>query len=276
MQHPKSEKPPERLADGHFCRKFVRTLSLLILLNLFLVVPVQAQEITVSAAVSLREAFTELGKTFEAQQKGVRMRFNFGASGDLARQIAGGAPVDVFAAAGLKEMDELEQKGFMVPGSRANFAGNAVVLVIPAASTVPLAAFTDLNRKEIRKIALGNPLTVPAGRYAEQVLRKLNLWDPLKKKLIFAENVRQVLDYVVRNEVDAGLVYATDAAAKSKDLKMPISAPEGSHSPIVYPIAAVKGGKNEALVRAFIALVISSEGKRIFGRYGFKILEDKK
>ena len=237
---------------------------------------VRAQGITVSAAISLKEAFTELGKTFEAGQKGRRVQFNFGASGDLVRQIAGGAPVDVFASAGLKEMDELERQGLTVPGSRVNFAGNIVVLAIPATSPVLIESFSDLLRKEVKKIAIGNPATVPAGRYAEQVLKSLKLWEPLKDKLIFAENVRQVLDYVARNEVDAGLVYATDAATKSKELKKVLPAPEGSHLPVVYPLAAVKGGKNEGLSRAFIALVISDEGKRILGRYGLKTLEDKK
>ena len=235
-----------------------------------------AEGITVSAAISLRDAFTEINKSFEAQQKGVRVRFNFGASGDLVRQIIGGAPVDVFAAAGLKEMDELEQKGLMVPGTRVNFAGNTVVLAMPAAATFTLEKISDLTRPEIKKIAIGNPATVPAGRYAEQVLRKLNLWEPLKEKLVYAENVRQVLDYIVRNEVDAGLVYATDAATKSKELKKVLPAPEGTHAPAVYPIAAVKGGKQEALARAFIARVISTEGRNILSCYGFKILEDKK
>lgn len=233
-------------------------------------IPAQAQEITVSAAISLKEAFTDLGKAFEVRQKGVRVQFNFGASGDLARQIAGGAPVDVFALAGLKEMDEIEQKGLVVPGTRVNFAGNTVVLAVPAASTFSWESFGDLRRKEVKRIAIGNPATVPAGRYAEQVLRKLNLWESLKEKLVLAENVRQVLDYVARNEVDAGLVYATDAAARKKELKKSLPAPEGSHTPVVYPLAAVKGGKNELLSRAFVALVISDEGKRIFGRYGFK------
>ncbi len=254
----------------------LKSLFIFILFTLVLALPVRAQEITVSAAISLKEAFAELGKGFEAGQKGTRVQFNFGASGDLVRQIVGGAPVDVFASAGLKEMDELDRKGLTAPGTRVNFAGNTVVLAIPTASTLRLEAFSDLTRKEVKKIAIGNPRTVPAGRYAEQVLRGLQLWETLKDKLVFAENVRQVLDYVVRGEVDAGLVYATDALTRARELKKILPAPEGSHHPVVYPIAAVKGSKNEGLARAFIAWVISSEGKRILERYGFKTLADKK
>jgi len=238
--------------------------------------PARAQEITVSAAIAFKESFVELGNAFETGQKGVRVRFNFGASGDLARQSAAGAPVEVFASTGLREMDELDQKGATIPGSRVNFAGNRMVLAIPVGSKAHLAAFSDLTRKEVQKIAIGNPRTVPAGRYAEELIRKLNLWEPLKDKLIFAENVRQVLDYVVRNEVDAGLVYATDALIRTKELKMVLPAPEGSHSPVVYPIAAVKNRKNEKTARAFIAWVNSAEGKRILIRYGFRTLEDNK
>jgi molybdate transport system substrate-binding protein len=276
MQRPKSKKAAARVRNGHFCKKFLTALSLLLWFNLFPIVSAQAQELTISAAVSLKEAFMELGRVFEGAQKRTRLLFNFGASGGLARQIAGGAPVDVFASAGLKEMLELEQKGLVVPGSRVNFAGNEVVLITPAAGPFRPNTFSDLVRSEIRKIAVGNPATVPAGRYAKQALKKLRLWEPLKDKLVFAENVRQVLDYVVRNEVDAGLVYATDAIAKSMELKIPVPAPEGSHSPIVYPLAAVKGGERESLARAFIALVVSKEGQRILGRHGFKPPEEKK
>ncbi|MFH0786220.1 MAG: molybdate ABC transporter substrate-binding protein [Pseudomonadota bacterium] len=256
--------------------KWVKGLFTLMLFILFSALPVQAQEITVSAAISLRDAFTELGKSFEVRHQGARVLFNFGASGNLVHQIMAGAPVEVFASAGLKEMDDLEQKGFTSPGTRVNFAGNTVVLAVPIGSTSRLEAFSDLTRKEVKKIAIGNPRTVPAGRYAEQVLKKLNLWEPLKEKLILAENVRQVLDYVARGEVDAGLVYATDALTRAKDLKKILPAPEGSHQPVVYPIAVVKGGKNQGLARAFIAWVISAEGKRFLERYGFKTLGDKK
>jgi molybdate transport system substrate-binding protein len=261
------------------CSAWMKSLN--IFLSIAMLIPLSAeavrpQEITVSAAISLKEALTELGKTFEAGQKGHRVQFNFGASGDLVRQILAGAPVDVFASAGLKEMDELEQKGFTAPGTRMNFAGNTVVLAVPAASTLRLEAFSDLARKEVKKIAIGNPRTVPAGRYAEQVLRGLQLWEPLKDKLVFAENVRQVLDYVARGEVDAGLVYATDAATRARDLKKVLPAPEGSYQPAVYPIASLKGSKNKGPARAFIAWVISPEGKRILERYGFKIMADKR
>ena len=267
IDHPERREVSFKLLEGLF---------IFILFTLVLIFPVRAEEITVSAAISLKEAFVDLGKAFEGGQKGSRVQFNFGASGDLVRQILAGAPVDVFASAGLKEMDELEQKSFTAPGTRVNFAGNTVVLAVPTASTLRLEAFSDLTRKEVKKIAIGNPQTVPAGRYADQVLRSLNLWELLKEKLVFAENVRQVLDYVARGEVDAGLVYATDALTRSRELKKVLAAPEGSHPPVVYPIAVVKGIKNEGLARAFIAWVISPEGKRILERYGFKTLEDKK
>ena len=130
----------------------LKGILVFVLFTLLLALPVRAQEITVSAAISLKEAFTELGKTFEGGQKGSRVQFNFGSSGDLLRQIVGGAPVDVFASAGLKEMDEMDQKGFMAPGTRVNFTGNTVVLAVPAAATLPRMGFSDLTRKEVKKI----------------------------------------------------------------------------------------------------------------------------
>ena len=127
------------------------------------------QEILVSAAISLKNAFTEIGELYEKSHPGSKVNFNFGASGDLIRQIQGGAPVAVFASAAQKDMDTLEQAGLLIPGSRANLAGNSVVLVQPQQATVKLAGFPDLAKPEVKKIAIGNPKTVPAGRYAMEV-----------------------------------------------------------------------------------------------------------
>jgi molybdate transport system substrate-binding protein len=195
--------------------------------------------------------------------------FNFSASGDLARQIEAGAPVDVFASAAPKDMDDLDQKDMIIKGTRKDFAGNRVILVIPIKSTIPLTSFNDLRRGEFQKIAIGNPKTVPAGRYAEEALRHFNLWESLKEKLIFAENVRQVLDYVARNEVDAGLVYSTDALARSREVKVVMRLPEGSHRPVVYPIGVIKGTKEESLSKTFVDLVLSQDGQKILNKYGF-------
>jgi molybdate transport system substrate-binding protein len=227
------------------------------------------QEITVSAAISLKNAFEEIGKTFTQKHPGTKVVFNFGASGDLARQIEAGAPVDIFASAAQKDMDDIGKKGLIAANSRKDFAKNAVVLVRPANSTIPLQTLTDLQKKEIGKIAIGNPKTVPAGRYAEEALRHHNLWDAIKDKLIFAENVRQVLDYVARNEVDAGLIYSTDAMAGSKQVRVVMGFPEGSHQPVIYPIGVIKGTKEASLSKAFVDFVISEEGQRVLSRYGF-------
>ncbi len=226
-------------------------------------------EITVSAAISLRNAFEDIGLIFKERHPGVKVFFNFGASGDLARQIEAGAPVDIFASAAQKDMDDLEGKNLIAPNSRKNFARNAVALVRAIRPEIPVQSLEDLRRKEVKKIVIGNPKTVPAGRYAEEALKHYKLWDTVKDKLVFAENVRQALDYVVRNEVDAGLVYATDAMLRSKEVRLIMKVPEESHQPVVYPIGIVKGAKGEGSSRKFIELIMSTEGQAILSRYGF-------
>ena len=231
--------------------------------------PATNREITISAAISLKNAFEDIGKLYGLQNPGVKLNFNFGASGDLARQIEAGAPVDVFASAAPKDMDDIDRKGMIAPNSRKDFARNTVVLIKPVHSTIGLSSLKDLLRGDVKRIAVGNPKTVPAGRYAEEALRHFSLWEALKDKLVFGENVRQVLDYVARNEADAGLVYSTDAAVRGTDVKIVEKLPADSHQPAVYPIGVIKGTKEEPPARTFIDAVVSPEGQKILSQYGF-------
>ena len=229
----------------------------------------EPEELTVSAAISLKNAFEEIGRLYQAEQ-GVKVTFNVGASGDLLRQIAGEAPVDVFASAAQKDMDEADRQGLIVSATRSDMAVNSVVLIVPAGAKTSVKSFGGLSAAAVKRIAIGNPKTVPAGRYAEEVFNYYRLLPALRDKLVFAENVRQVLDYVSRGEVDAGVVYATDAAARPEEAKIAATAPEVSHKPVIYPIAVVKGTKNETPARAFIAFVMSHEGQKILQKYGFR------
>lgn len=228
-----------------------------------------SREVTVSAAISLKNVFEEMGRVFESQNKGVKIIFNFGASGDLAAQIEAGAPVDVFAPAAVEDMKKLERHAFVLKESRQNFASNSLVLVAPTSSRVPLSSFKDLTKPGIKRIASGNPESVPAGRYAEETFKYEKISDMIKDKLVFGENVRQVLDYVSRGEVDAAVVYRTDALLKQGEVRIIVEAPEAAHHPVLYPIAVVKGAKNEQAGKAFIAFVLSNEGKTILKKYGF-------
>ena len=228
-----------------------------------------SKDITVSAAMSLKNAFEQIGRLYESRH-GIKVIFNFGASGTLAIQISGGAPVDVFASASQKEMDDIEKKKCVMPGTRVDFANNSIALIVPSNSKIPLRSFEDLKSDKIKRIAIGNPKTVPAGRYAAEVLEYFNLSTPLHNKLIFAEHVRQVLDYVARGEVDAGIVYATDAAFSKTDTKVVTIAPEVSHSLIIYPISVVQGTRSEAAANAFIKLVLSDEARKILLKHGFR------
>ena len=229
--------------------------------------PNSSREVLVSAAVSLKDAFTELAQLHE-QRTGIKIRFNFGASGALQKQIEAGAPVDVFASAGAKQMDELSAKGLIVSASRRDFAGNVLVLIQPADGAA-LSSFADLAKPEVKKIAIGNPKTVPAGQYTQQTFNRMKLVPDIQPKLIYAEDVRQVLDYVMRGEVDAGVVYSSDAQAAGGRVRIITHAPDDAHDPILYPIAIVDASKRAVLAQKFIDLLVSPEGQSILAKHGF-------
>jgi len=227
-------------------------------------------EITVSAAVSLKDAFTEIGQLYETRT-GTHVNFNFAASGVLQKQIEQAAPVDVFASAGARQMDELANKNLIFTATRHDFAYNTLVLILPRSQATirELQWFERLAQSPVRKIAIGNPQTVPAGFYARQTLVNLNLWDKVQTKLVLAEDVRQVLDYVARAEVDAGFVYVTDIAPTNQAVFVAAPAPATTHDAILYPIAVVKDSRHAEAALGFIALVLSPEGQAVLKKYGF-------
>lgn len=249
-------------------RPLTTFFSSLALLSTLLTGSVAAADITVSAAMSLMGAFEEIGRAYEIRHPGSKVRFNFGASGDLARQIAGGAPIDAFASAAQKDMNDLAVKGLIAPATRANFTRNSLVLVTPKQGP-RLAAFGDLASASVKRIAITNPKTSPAGRYAMETLSYYLVAEATKSKLIFAENVRQVMDYVARGEVDAGIVFASDAAARPRDSMIATVAAAESHETIMYPVAVTKSSPNPAAASAFIATLLSVEGQSILRRHGF-------
>lgn len=229
-----------------------------------------AQQLTVSAAISMKDAVTELGRGFAGARPGVTPLYNWGSSGELQKQIEAGAPIDLFVSAAVVQMDELEKRKLIVPGTRRVFARNLLTVVKPADSRVDIAKPADLADLRVARIVVGNPRTVPAGQYAEESLRALGLWDRLQPKLIFAENVRQALDYVARGEVDAGFVYTTDAATRGRAVKEAFRPGEDTYRPIVYPAAVVVGARQPALAQAFIDLLVSRDGRAVLARHGFE------
>ncbi|ALG69517.2 molybdate ABC transporter substrate-binding protein [Beggiatoa leptomitoformis] len=222
-------------------------------------------ELVVSAAASLTNAFKELGKKFESE-KGVKVVFNFASSSTLLQQIEKGAPADVFASADEATVKKgVESKAFIAESVK-NFVSNSLVMVVPIDSQLGLTNTQQLTGEAVKKIGIGSD-NVPAGRYATESLTADKLFETLKPKFIYADSVRQVLDYVQKSEVDAGFVYATDALV-AKD-KVKVVATLGNHTPILYPIAIVTDSKQQELAEAFINLALSEEGMKILETFGF-------
>ena len=245
-----------------------RALCCAVLLSAALMaLPVRAADLMVAAAASLTNAFTEMGKAYEKATPGTRVLFTFASSGQLLQQISRGAPVHIFASADLETMDRAETAKLIRRSSRANFAANQLVVILPGDSTLDLSSLSDLTKPQVQKIALSTPESVPVGRYAKGALEKAGLWSQLTPKFIFTQNVRQSLDYVFRGEVDAGFVYTTDAAISPVKVRTAFQVP--LDSPILYPIAAVVGFGNEDRALDFIAFVRSHAGQAILAKYGF-------
>ena len=226
-----------------------------------------AEELIVSAAASLTRAFSEIGKNYEQAHPGTKIIFNFAASGALLAQIAQGAPVDVFASADQETMDKAQAQKLIVPETRVDFAKNSLVLVVPASSGLTLGSLPDLTKPNIKRIAIGNPDTVPNGRYAGEALQAAGLWETLTPKFIYTNDVRQSLSYVERGEVEAGFVFATDAEIEKDSVKVVLEV--DTSIPIVYPMAVVAGSQHASLAKAFSAYVTSPPGMAVMKRYGF-------
>ncbi|MDP3427994.1 MAG: molybdate ABC transporter substrate-binding protein [Humidesulfovibrio sp.] len=229
--------------------------------------PAQAEDVLVSAAGSLTNAFDVLKKTFEAAHPGVTVVTNYGASGALLKQMESGAPVDVFASADQKTMDQAVAKKLVNEATRRNFVRNGLVLIVPLDSKLALAGERDLARPGVARIALGNPEIVPAGRYAKESLELAGMWGGLTQKYIFGNTVRQVLDYVARGEVDAAIVFSTDAMQARA--KVRVVKELATKTPALYPVAVTTSGTKPA-ARAFVDFLLSAEGQRILGTFGFK------
>jgi molybdate transport system substrate-binding protein len=226
-----------------------------------------AAEITVSAAASLTNAFKEIGAAYERQHAGDKVQFNFAASDPLVQQISKGAPVDVFASADQDAMDKADGLKLLAAGTRRNFATNSLVLVVPAAGAQAIKEPADLRQAAVTRITVGNPASVPVGRYARAALEQASLWSVLEPKMIYGTSVRQSLDYVARGEVDAGFVYATDAAVIKDKVRVVATVPTAT--PVSYPIAVIAAGPQAAAGRRFADFVLAPAGQAILARYGF-------
>ena len=231
--------------------------------------PSMAADITVAAASSLTDAFKVMATDFEKLHPQTKVRLTFASSGTLLQQLRNGAPIDVLATADEQTMNMAQAQALIDTTTRRNFAANQLVLVVPVSSTLKINALAALNQAGVKRIAIGNPAHVPAGRYAQAVLVQNKQWQGVQAKLIKAQNVRQALDYVARGETEVGFVFATDALAEKDKIKVAMTVP--TPMPIHYPIAVSKTSKYSQEAQQFLNHVNSPAGKQVLRRHGFKI-----
>ncbi|MGB9068668.1 MAG: molybdate ABC transporter substrate-binding protein [Candidatus Acidiferrales bacterium] len=229
----------------------------------------EKRNLTVSAAISLKGALDEAKLIYTMDHPNVTVRVSYGASGTLQLQIEQGAPVDIFLSAAPKQMDALEMKGLLLAGTRKDLLLNEVVLIVPKDSKLGLTSFTDLTRADVKRVALGEPASVPAGQYAKETLTSLGIYEAVNPKAVLAKDVRQVLTYVETGNVDAGIVYATDAISSEKVAVVAVAPPK-SHTLVIYPVAVIKDTRNPAAAKAFLDFLVGPRGTAVFEKYGFK------
>lgn len=227
-------------------------------------------ELTVSAAASLKDVLNRLGANYKKAHPNVKLRFNFAASGVLQRQIEQGAPVDLFISAAEKNMKELEQQKLVDAPSRRVFAGNTLVLVVPRSSTHGPRSFRELAAARVERVAIGAPQSVPAGKYAQEVLTKIGVWEAVRAKAIRGTDVRDVLTQVELGNVDAGIVYGSDAAI-SRKVRVVAVAPPDTHQPIRYPLAVVADSRRKPEAWRFSNYLLSPASKAVLRRYKFEV-----
>jgi molybdate transport system substrate-binding protein len=222
-------------------------------------------ELTVAAASDLTPAFEEIGRAFESATK-TKVVYVFGSTGMLTRQIENGAPVDLFAAASVSYVDQLEKKGLIIPDTKAVYARGRIALWMPNESTLRLQGIADLARPEVMRVAIANPDHAPYGLAAKQALQSAGIWEQVQPKLVYGDNIRQTLQYAQTGNVEVAIV-ALSVSIQSNGRWTLI--PEELHQPIDQGLAVMKTTKNEQAARAFAAFISSPQGKAIMKKYGF-------
>ena len=264
-----------RMFVGEGRRRFLRALAAVFSMAMLAGCAMFAQQppavkqapVTVSAAISLKDALDQLGREYERDHAGAKISFNYGGSGTLRHQIEQGAPVDLFFSAAQTQMDALQTAGLILNDTRHNIVANDLVLIAPS-DTDNIHTFQDLAKSMVKTVAIGELATVPAGMYAQQTLEHLGLWDAVQKKAVYAKDVRQVVTFVATGNADAGLVYRTDAQTSPK-VRTIFTAPPNTHDPIVYPAAVLKNSKAPDAAREFLEFLETPHALQIFKTYGF-------
>jgi molybdate transport system substrate-binding protein len=223
-------------------------------------------QLTISAAASLQDALNEIKADFEKEHQGIKINYNFGSSGALQQQITQGAPVDLFFSAAEDQFKQLVDGGLIDKDKGVPLVGNELVLVIPKDSNKGIKSFADITKAN--KVSLGIPESVPAGKYAKQTLEKLNVWEDIEPNTVFAKDVRQVLTYVETGNVDAGIIYKTDALS-SKKVELVATAEDNSHEAIIYPVGIIKETAHPKEAQVFFEYLQTEKALEVLKRYGF-------
>ena len=258
--------------NGIGVQAILRTLVIL-LIWLAGSLPVSGATITVFAAASLTDALKEIASGYELAG-GDKIIFNFGSSGLLVRQILEGAPGDVFFSADEAQLDKLDQLGLIVRSSRRSLLSNSLVIVVPKDSPLTVQAPADLADPQFKHLALADPKSVPAGIYARQYFERRKLWSAIASKVVPTENVRGALAAVASGNVEAGLVYKTDAAI-SRQVKIAFEIAPGDAPPISYPVAVLKDSRQSAAATRFVEYLASAPARAVFKKFGFLLPPEK-
>lgn len=221
------------------------------------------KEITISAAASLKEVIYELSSEFQKENKNIKININLGGSGALKNQIIGGAPVDIVFFASKSDLDDLKKKNLIEENNHQDILKNRIVIA-------GKNEIKDLSEIKNKKIAIGIPETVPAGRYAKEVLENANLWNEIKSNIIFSKDVRSAMQYIEIGEVDYAFIYKTDAKLMKNSIISYIIS-ENLHKPIIYSYGIIKN-KNSKEVINFYEFLKSSKAKAYYEKYNFEMI----
>ena len=233
----------------------------------FLAPRASAAEITVFAAASLSDAFKEISPIY-TKATGDTLRFNFGASGALARQIKEGVSADVIFSADELRVDQLEKAGLLLTGTRRTVLANTLVVIVAADGGALVKTRADLAKADVRRIAIGEPATVPVGTYTKEYLQKTGDWKKLIDKMVPLDTVRAALSAVESGNAEAGFVYKTDALV-SKKVKIAIEVPLAEGPKITYPVAVLKDAKQPEEAKALVAFLAGLDAQKVFAKFGF-------